>query len=558
VVRDTLSPLESGVVGRLRAREEPIAVFERDWCIRFVDEAAAELLGRPAGELIGRNIWVALPELAGTIFHSFLLRARSAGTRVTWSGFYPPTAHWLEATAVVVDDLLTVSARTIHGRSAEHRGDADAPNGDDEGADRLRFLAEVSDTLIATLDSGETSARLAGLAVSRLCDWAFVAVRGEDGHFDEEVWAHRDPARRADLDTYLTGRLRAAGDAALLRALQTGMPVQMPTMDPALVAPTLPTDEVRAAWRRLETTSCLIVPLRARGETFGALALLNTRDRPPHTEMQIATAVELARRGAVSLDNARLYGRQLTVAETLQQSLLTPPQPQEGLEIAVRYRPAGRYQQVGGDFYDALTQPDGGTLLVIGDVVGHNVAAAAAMGQLRSMVRTIAYDRSEGPAAVLSRVDAVLAGLHVDTLTTALVARIERPAEGAAGPRTVRWSSAGHLPPVLARPGGSVHLLTSAPERLLGTDPPERRTNHETQLRPADTLLLYTDGLVEHGRRGIDEGIAELRTVLDGMATLPVEQLCDRLLDRLITGRTDDDIALLAVRCRPRTDAPEA
>jgi sigma-B regulation protein RsbU (phosphoserine phosphatase) len=549
-VGDTLYPWGSDTVVRAEPREKPIAVFERDWCIRFVDPGTAALLGRAAGDLIGRNIWVSLPELAGTIFHSFLLRARSTGTPMTWSGYYPPTGHWLEATAEVVDDLLQVSARPLDGRSAGYRA-AGAPAGLEEGADRLRFLAEVSDTLIASLDSGESAARLAELAVSRLCDWGYVALRTEDGHFGEDAWAHRDPVRRADLDCYLTGRLRGPGDAALLRALASGMPVHMASIDEGLVAPTLPTDEVRAAWRRLDTTSCLIVPLRARGETFGAMALLNAGDRPPHDEMQIATAVEVARRGALALDNARLYGQQLTVAATLQQSLLTPPQQQAGLDIAVRYRPAGRYQQVGGDFYDALARPDGGTLLVIGDVVGHNVTAAAAMGQVRSMVRTVAYDRDESPADVLGRVDRVLTGLHVGTLTTALVASIDQPDDRATGSHTLRWSSAGHLPPLLLRPDGEVHLLSSAPERLLGTDAPARRTNHEAVLGPADTLLLYTDGLVEHGRRVVDDGIAELAAVVGGWATLPVEDFCDRLLDRLVTGRTDDDIAILAVRCTP-------
>jgi serine phosphatase RsbU (regulator of sigma subunit) len=524
-----------------------VAVFDRDWGIRYVNDATARLFGRPAAELIGRNIWVALPELGGTFFHSFLLRARSTGTPVTWTGFYPPVGRWLEATAVVDDDLLQVSARVT-----DHRPDdgpsAGSPVDPDEGGHRLRFLAEVSETLIATLDSGETAARLAELAVSRLCDWAFVALRGDDGRFDEDAWAHRDPARRADLDTYLTGRLRAAGDAVLSDALLTGAPVHMATLDQQRVAPTLPTEEVRAAWRRMDTTSCLIVPLRSRGETLGALALHNAGDRPPHTEMQIATAVEVARRGALALDNARLYDRQLKVAATLQQSLLTAPPRLEGLEIAVRYRPAAAYQQVGGDWYDVF-RCDGASVLVIGDVIGHDVAASAAMGQIRSMLRTIACDRAESPAQTLSRVDRVLTTLGVGALATALVARLEQPSvPGTAWPRTLRWSSAGHLPPLLARRDGSVHVLASPPERLLGTNTPRPRTDHEASLWPGDTLLLYTDGLVEHGHRDLDGGIAQLTTILGHLAAPPLDELCDQVLERLITGRTDDDIALLAAR----------
>src|SRR3954463_7973822 len=397
--------------------------------------------------------------MSGTIFYSFLLHARGAGRAVTWRGFYAPAGRWLSATAVVVGELLQVSIREVTSRLAEPVEDGgELDPADDHGdRDRLRFLAEVSESLITTLDTGKSAAQLAELAVSRLCDWAVVALVGEDGGPGEEAWAHRDPARRADVDTYMTGRLRDTGDdEAMVDALMSGQPVQMIPVREELIAPSLPTEEVRAAWRRLQTVSYTIVPLRARGETFGALVLLNSGDRPPHSEAEIATAVEVARRGALALDNTRLYGRQLKVAETLQHSLLTPPPRPDGLEIAVRYRPASSHALVGGDWYDAFEQPDGATMLVIGDVVGHNVEAASAMAQRRSAVRTLAYDRPDSPARTLARVDRVLAGLHVGTLATALVARLEAPDDE--GTRTLRWSSAGHLPPPLLRAHGNVRL----------------------------------------------------------------------------------------------------
>jgi serine phosphatase RsbU (regulator of sigma subunit) len=310
---------------------------------------------------------------------------------------------------------------------------------------------------------------------------------------------------------------------------------------------------VRAAWRRLNTTSCTVVPLRARGTTFGALAMLNSGDRPAHTDAEIALAVEVARRGALALDNARLYGRQLAVAETLQRSLLTdPPQPDD-LELRVRYQPASTHLHVGGDWHDVVLQPDGATVAVIGDVVGHDVDAAASMGQIRSMVRATAYGRSDSPAAVLDRVDTVLTGLHVGTLATALVARIEQPEEQRReGLRTLRWSSAGHLPPLLVHADGTVEVLATTPERLLGTGSPGPRSDHTAQLQPGDTVLLYTDGLVEHGRTALDEGIARLAGVLAELQHLPLEQLCDQLLERLLPCHADDDVALLAVRCHPQ------
>jgi sigma-B regulation protein RsbU (phosphoserine phosphatase) len=544
----------------LAALPDGVAVFDGDWTICYVNPAGAALIERPPADLVGRNIWVALPELAGTIFHSFLLHARGAGTPVTWQGFYAPARRWLTATAVLVEDLLHVSFREAGERLSELAAPGEhGPVEVDEvvDTDRLRFLAEVSEAMITTLDTGASATQLAELAVRRLCDWAIVALVDEHGGSGEEAWAHRDAARRDDLDTYLRGRLRDTGDdTAMVGALLSGEPVQLTTVDQELVAPSLPTEEVRAAWQRLGATSCTIVPLRARGETFGALAMLNAGARPPHTEMEIATAVEVARRGALALDNARLYGRQLNVAETLQRSLLTPPPQPEHLQIAVRYRPAASHQQVGGDWYDAFQQPDGATLLVIGDVVGHNVHAAAAMGQIRSILRGIAYDRAVSPAEVLCRVDRVLTGLQIGTLATALVARLEQPApQAATGLRTLLWSAAGHPPPLLLRADGTVQLLDSPPERLLGADSTGLRADHEVPVRPGDTVLFYTDGLIEHGRTGIDEGIARLIDQLAGLEDVGLDELCDELLARIAPGRADDDIAVLAVRCRP--DPPD-
>jgi serine phosphatase RsbU (regulator of sigma subunit) len=420
-------------------------------------------------------------------------------------------------------------------------------------AERLRFLAEVTDTMISTLDTGESATKLAELAVSRLCDWAIVVVTGDDGAPGDEGRAHRDPARRADVDLYRDGRVRRSGATPVVTALLTGQPVQMTEMDEGLIAPTLPTPEVRAAWRRLNTTSAAIIPLRAHGETFGVLVMMNCGDRPPHTPRELAMALEVARRGSLCLDNARLYGRQARVAETLQRSLLTPPAPTdpERVQIAVRYRPAASHQAVGGDWYDCFPQADGATQLVIGDVVGHSVEAAAAMGQLRSMLRALAYDRPGSPARTLTRLDRVLSGLHVDAMASALVARVEEAPAGDGG-QMLHWSSAGHIAPLVLHPDGDVAVLHSPPERLLGTGWTGVRSDHSVPLSPGDTVLLVTDGLVEHGRTDIDRGMARLTAVLAELRGLPVEELCDELLDRILETRADDDVAVLALRCVAR------
>ncbi|MEU2348524.1 GAF domain-containing SpoIIE family protein phosphatase [Modestobacter sp. NPDC049651] len=419
---------------------------------------------------------------------------------------------------------------------------------------RLALLAEVSDTLIRTLDTGQSADHLARLVVPRLADWATVTVLAEDGADQLTGRAHRDPARLADLDAYLSGRATGVrGQAALAAALGSGRSLRLAGTDVAL-ARDAAGPRVQEAFDRLAATSAVIVPLAAHGHVFGALSLINSGARPPLTDAEVALAEEVARRGSLALDNARLYTRQLQVAETLQRSLLTPPPQTRALEIAVRYRPAGRHTLVGGDFYDAFTQPDGSTVLVVGDVAGHSVEAAAAMSQLRSTVRTLACDRPGSPADTLSRTDAVLTMTAFGTLATVLVAGLAQAPSPAGGLR-LRWSSAGHLPPVVLTTDGQVRSLDTPPERLLGTGSPAVRTDHVTALRPGDTVLLYTDGLIEQrhdGRRAtIDEGVSRLRAELAELGGVPVEQLCDDLLRRVLPGSADDDVALLAVRCRP-------
>ncbi|WP_089304566.1 PP2C family protein-serine/threonine phosphatase [Geodermatophilus pulveris] len=529
--------------------QQAVAVFDGDWTLVSVDQATADLLGRRRAEMTGRNIWIALPELAGTIFHSFLLHARTAGAGVTWRGYYPPAATWIDATARRDGDALHVWLRRSVGPAPDGAVD---PAADAAEYDRLRFLAEVSEAMSSTLDPVQSVTTLAELVVPRLADWAMVSVLGEDGAPVAEGRAHRDPAGRADLDSYLDNRVRgAAADNPLVTALLTGEPIHLPTIPPSIVEPSLGgRPDVRAAWERLGAGSMTVVPLRARTETIGVIALVNGVGRPGHGEMEIATAVEVARRAAPAIDNARLYDRQLAVAETLQRSLLTPPPQPDDLEIAVRYLPASSTLHVGGDWYDAFQQPDGATLLVIGDVVGHNVDAAAAMGQVRSILRGIAYDRQEQPAQVLTRVDAALTGLRIGTLATALIARIEQPAGLAGtGRRLLRWSSAGHLPPLLLHADGRVELLEADPQTLLGAESTRPRSDSVVEVGAGDTLLFHTDGLVEQGRTGIDEGTERLVAAVRELGPVPPERLCDALIARIVGTHPEDDVAVVAVRC---------
>jgi serine phosphatase RsbU (regulator of sigma subunit) len=216
---------------------------------------------------------------------------------------------------------------------------------------------------------------------------------------------------------------------------------------------------------------------------------------------------------------------------------------------------------VGGDWYDAFLQPDGATMLVIGDVVGHGSDAAAAMGQLRGLLRVLAYDNDESPAATLTRAERTAQGLAVSSLATAILARVERhPDPTVAGRRLLRWSNAGHVPPILLAPDGTSSLLETRPDLMLGVDPDAPRADHTADLPDGSTLLLVTDGLVERRGCDLDEGLAHLREVLRDLGERPLEELLDTVLARLVPRAGEDDVAIVAVRVYPedRPRPPEA
>ena len=191
--------------------------------------------------------------------------------------------------------------------------------------------------------------------------------------------------------------------------------------------------------------------------------------------------------------------------------LTEPPEPDHA-EIAVRYLPAAEAARVGGDWYDAFLQPGGTTMLVIGDVVGHDTEAAAAMGQLRSLLRGIATYSDAPPVEVLRGLDASMATLRVGTLATAAVARFEQtPEEVGRGVTRMRWANAGHLPPLVINADGSVaELAPWVGDLMLGVDPTAQRHESVVTLDRGATVLLYTDGLVERRDADLDQGLLRL------------------------------------------------
>jgi serine phosphatase RsbU (regulator of sigma subunit) len=237
------------------------------------------------------------------------------------------------------------------------------------------------------------------------------------------------------------------------------------------------------------------------------------------------------------------------MSETLQRSLLTPPPKLESLEVAVRYQPAMEQAQVGGDWYDSFRLPNGKLAFVVGDVTGHDSRAAAAMAQIRNLLRGISYALREPPARVLSGMDEAMSGLEVNVFATVILAQITVDEQRRT--RTMQWTNAGHPAPVLLSPDGSARLLETPPELLLGARSRVTRSDHDVLLEPGSSVVLYTDGLVERRGQPFDDRLAALVAAVSGRQHLTAEQLCDHLIDRF-AGLTEDDIVLSVLRVSPQ------
>ncbi len=226
------------------------------------------------------------------------------------------------------------------------------------------------------------------------------------------------------------------------------------------------------------------------------------------------------------------------------------PRPPPGR--GARYRPASESARVGGDWYDAFVQPDGATILVIGDVAEHDVEAATVMSQLRSILRTIAVVPEAGPAGILEALNRAMRTLRISTMATVVIARVEQTGdEHQRGVARLRRSDAGHLPPLVVGSDDSVLTLSSRVNgTLLGFSPDKGREEDAVVLDRGSTVLLYTDGLIENRMRSLHEGLVLLRSALDGAQREDLDHLCDRLLTELPGAAGEDDVALLAIRMR--------
>ncbi|MCI2236908.1 SpoIIE family protein phosphatase [Paenibacillus sp. TRM 82003] len=557
---------------------------DTDWRVTYLNAEAARITGTSRERLVGRDVWEAFPAAAGTVFEEHYRRAAATGETVVFDAFYPaPLQVWVEVRVVPEGGrpnrglalyFLDVTAR----KHAQHAAEA-ARRSAEAAAARQELLAAISRELSGALEAERAVTSLAQLVVPALGDWCVVSLVDDDapastpagvlastaagrphqlrrGLRDVGCW-HRDEALLPLVEEYAEHRLGELTDTAFLwRALRHARPVPIPDATRAVTAVLEPGGRVREALARLAPSWAAIFPLRGRGRTVGLLTLFTGPDRAPLSPQEMSTAAEVADRAGLALDSARLYRQQRELAEGLQRSLLSePPEPDHG-QIVVRYLPAAEAAQVGGDWYDAFLQPSGATVLVIGDVVGHDTQAAAAMSQVRTVVRTLGALADDSPAQVLAGTDRVMANLEITTTATAVVARLEQSVdERRRGVTRLRWSSAGHPPAMVVHPDGSVLPLAGVhADLLLGVLPDAERRDSEVLLDRGSTVVLYTDGLVERRDQPLHEGLEKLHRVLEELAAddLDLDSLVDRMLRRMLPPAAEDDVAVVAVRLHPQ------
>jgi PAS domain S-box-containing protein len=537
------APGDDAELGRvLETMPAAFCFYDRQWRFQRVNAAAERLLGRPRREVLGRSLWELWPDAVGTVYDRSFTAAVATREPVTFEAqAVAGKPVWYEVRAWPAPDGLAVWWLDV---TARRRAEDDARR----AAARLTLLAEVGGELSGAVDGGSALSRLAPLVVPLLGDGCVVTVVDRDGRArDVGCWT-ADPARRPLLERYARVRLDGLPPQSPVgRALLSGSTATEPVPE---VLARMPPGEARDLLVALGFATTLVLPLPAEDRIVGVLTLYLDPGRSIG-EDDVAVAREVAGHAGRAIDRARRQHRQAELAEALQRSLLTDPPAIPRTSVVVRYVPAAEAARVGGDWYDAFRQRDGAPVLVIGDVVGHDTAAAAAMGQLRGLLRGIAHHSGAGPAAVLAGLDEAMASMHTGTLGTAVVARLEGWAGGpvpADGRPRLRWANAGHPPPVLLRADGTVRLLTGAgPDLMLGVDAAARRAEATVALAAGDTVVLYTDGLVEQRGRSLDDGTGMLCRHLAELSDRPLDQLCDELLERMLRGTPQDDVAVAAV-----------
>lgn len=555
---------------------EGVCSLDIDARITFANTAMGELVGVPAARLVGRSLWSALPWLDDPVHEDRYRAALMSQEGTSFVALRPPR-HWLEFRLHPSRSGITVQvAPASRGAAGEPPGTAlrdgrpAGPPAKDRGTPRpaperpaddagrhgparlvaISHLLSLAGALTEAVGVSDVVDLVADEIMPAVGSRALVVLAAEGGRL--RVLGHRGYDDPVIVDRFDGMPLTAPTPGA--RALATGVPsffatrAELEHIYPVRTA----TPDGMAAWAYL--------PLIASGRPVGTCVLAYAEPHRFGTDER-AMLTSLGGLMAQALERARLYDAKHRLAHGLQSALLPHSLPLlPGLDVAARYLPGTQGMDIGGDFYDLMRTEAGAAppeaagrgavsrirphaAAVIGDVQGHNVAAAGMMGQVRTAVR--AYTAAgQSPGRVMSSTNRLLIDLDADLLASCLYVHLDLDR------RRVLLARAGHPQPLLRDPEGRVHVLDLAGGPLLGVDPSAVYPTTSVPLPPGSVLVFYTDGLIERPGMDIDDALAELAGRL-ARAGEPLEELADVLLGDTPSER-GDDTALLLLRTRDR------
>lgn len=498
--------------------------------LTFINRVGSDLVGAPAGSLLGNRPWEILPWLRDLVFEERYRAAVVSRQPTSFTARRPPDTQ-LHFQLYPGDSGISVHITPADGHPAPTAPRLPpTPSTQPIGAAALYHLTHLATAITEAASVNDVVDRAADQIVPAFGPKAMALLTVREGRLHITGYRGYSPE--------LMARFNAeplTSNTPVVHAITTGTPAFFPTLADLKRAypPAVHQDEM-ASWAFL--------PLIVSGRPVGSLVLAYDLPRIfPPAERALLTS--LAGLIAQALDRARLYDAKQALAHSLQTGLLPHTLPRiPSLDAAARYRPAGHGIDIGGDFYDLIPCTNGTAAVAIGDVQGHDTTAAALMGQIRTAVRAYATTGSS-PGDILTRSNRLLTDLDTGLLASCLIAHLD-PIHHRA-----RLATAGHPPALLHHPDGHTDTLRLPPGLLLGITPDADYPTTDIPLPPNSVLALYTDGLVETPGTDIDDATADLAARLAAAQDKSLETIADALLDHAqrATPR-NDDIALLLIR----------
>ncbi|MEE1799327.1 SpoIIE family protein phosphatase [Streptomyces sp. JV176] len=538
-----------------------MALYDTSLRLRLANKDMERVLGLPEEAMRGLRVSEIVADPQGDRTEQLMRRVLETGARQQGQAALRLAGHERESVWALSLVPVRDAGGTVRGVLLSARDTTE----EHLARERLVLLNDASVRIGSTLDLVRTAEELAEVAVPQLADFVTVDLLPSiEGGEDPRAGVPSSPVklRRVAARSVLEGCPEAVVPRGVVavypdaspaaECLATGRPLIRKVTARGMTVWEHEAPERAERVRRYGIHSVLAVPMRARGITLGVAIFSRHRRPEPFARDDLLLGEEITARAAVCIDNARRYSRERRTSLTLQSSLLPERPPrQAAVEVASRYLPASTQVGVGGDWFDVIPLSGARVALVVGDVVGHGVQASAAMGRLRTAVRTLA-DVDLPPDELLTHLDDLVIHLSAeaddedsvsgDTGATCLYA-VYDPVS-----RRCSLARAGHPEPALVTPEGAVEFLDipAGPPLGLGGLPFEAA---ELELPEGSVLVLYTDGLVEARDRDVDESLGTLREVLARPAA-SLEDTCDAVLGALLPDRPADDVALLMARTR--------